>query len=956
MSVKLALTLAKLVKLGYTALQAGFDEGFGGAEITALHDALALGDRVGRDPPCKAAAQHLAMVMAAFGQALARHGEDGRGLERSSWWRRWRSEERTRDKDIEARLKRADPGELELGLDRPDEVDAIDALRGHPLALPAYRELWRVFTDAEPAPLLALDGPGKHAFERDYLRAWHEAFESPAARPVRDWLGGLDAYRTQLVRDCVIADLATWDQRHVFGNRRRGDGPDASGMPFLPLGEMYIEPAARPIDAQGEAGEATPVQGLIDPRTAGEVPFVTVVKADFGRGKSLSARTLACRLAQAWQRDAAAPSVDTWLPIIVRCADDVHSETPRLDAIVRHALKRQAEALGISCDLDDAAFALPAGDQRTLIIIDGLDEVVFGRVALEKLFQHLRSKATDRRRVVVLTRPGVLPERRELEGIRLLELSDFDPHRVEAWLTAWNRLATREAPIEPAALAERGLGELAQTPILLLMIAQTWDEYGEAAAPSQAWLYETFFRQIARGKHERDKDHHKPIAKAAEALYARLRDTELDAAAEPVDALLWLLSRLAWKDRQKAWEQRLRRRIETGLRREAAPEPEPLTRHDVVGVLRDELGLDSDAAQAVELGVVLSLQTDLTTDRDHIHFGHKSFREFLVARYWADRLRRLVEPRLRQRERSRLVDALLDGRLLLPEDNSFELLMDLLAGSDPRAGSPFGWDETRRLRLRDWAEECFNDESMSFPDEERRTVFDDRRAVLREAALAIGSRICVLDDVEGIEADRPAVMRSMLAWFWAAREPVRVIAPRARLGAIEAGVTMRGADFRGAYLEGASFVKGDLMGTNFEGAQLSRTQFERANLDNAEFVGASLREASFVQASMFCAVLSEATLTGAVLVEAILHKADLRDADLQGTYFGGAILSEADLRGADLRTANLALSNLAGADLRAADLRGADFKGANLADTDLRGAQREGAQISDEQLASARFI
>ncbi|WP_196487145.1 pentapeptide repeat-containing protein [Burkholderia vietnamiensis] len=83
--------------------------------------------------------------------------------------------------------------------------------------------------------------------------------------------------------------------------------------------------------------------------------------------------------------------------------------------------------------------------------------------------------------------------------------------------------------------------------------------------------------------------------------------------------------------------------------------------------------------------------------------------------------------------------------------------------------------------------------------------------------------------------------------------------------ACKQGVSLRGANLRGAYLSGA-----DLSGANLSGAYLS---------------GANL---------------SDADLSGAYLSGANLRDADLSDADLSGAYLRDADLSGANLSGADL--------------------------------------------------------
>ncbi len=137
-------------------------------------------------------------------------------------------------------------------------------------------------------------------------------------------------------------------------------------------------------------------------------------------------------------------------------------------------------------------------------------------------------------------------------------------------------------------------------------------------------------------------------------------------------------------------------------------------------------------------------------------------------------------------------------------------------------------------------------------------------------------------------------------------------------------------------LENAILLVKDFLGANFKGTNLSQAKlafcnlriacFMRANLRGTDLggtnlVGADLREADLNRADLRGADLREADLREAYLGEAYLWKADLRETDLRGTDFSGADLRRVNLSETDLREANLM-----GADLKEADLRGAKIK------------------------------
>ncbi|GAB4511578.1 MAG: hypothetical protein Tsb0020_29420 [Haliangiales bacterium] len=839
-----------------------------------------------------------------------------------------------------------------------------------------------MFTDPkldidDDEPPMSLDADDKARFERHFALAYWQALQSAAGKPVRDYLASLEQHRTDLVQAYLLADLALWDERHVFGNVARDDwNDDERPLPFLPLRSLYVEPMATIVSAEASTRDspAASIVGLLDdwladPRAA----QVAVVQADFGMGKSLTARAFAARLAQRRQGDVVGISLDAWLPIFIDCGRDIVGESPKLPTLSRRARKRHADELGTSLGIDDQSLAMPAADQRAVFILDGLDEVVMGQRALDGFFAELRDHATAKHRVLVLSRPGVLPEQRELRDARVFSLHRFDsPSRfddsqgdagpqasppggqIAQWLTGWNRHVRGDRePIERAALVERGLGELAATPILLFMIAYSWDEHHGVGEVSQAEIYETFMLRVARGKHEADRTDHKPVYEAAKALQQCLIDNKLlDDSAEPHEAMLWLLARLAWKERCLAWERRIVARLQ---RRADEPDDDPakasaLTRRIIANVLGEELELDPQAAATIEIGLLLTLQRDPRVNRDRLHFGHKSFREFLVARFWADRLLALAGGRERDWERHTAL--LLGGRLLLPEDRSFVYLCEIFVSASDKRSSPFAWDREQREKVYRWAEERFNDETLHFDNERERSLQCDRSAVLREAALAIGSAIGKADELPGLKAASPWTLRSVLTWFWYIREPMCIYARKAHLqGSVISG-DFRTANFASADLSNANLERCRMLRANLRGANLYRAKLYRADLQAAELHGASLQGASLLLANLRGADLRGAELQGAKLQGADLRGAtlagaNLRGAKLPGANLRGAHLPGADLTGADLQGANLRGANLREAKLQAANLPGADLCGADLCRANLRGANLEGADLCE---------
>ena len=154
-------------------------------------------------------------------------------------------------------------------------------------------------------------------------------------------------------------------------------------------------------------------------------------------------------------------------------------------------------------------------------------------------------------------------------------------------------------------------------------------------------------------------------------------------------------------------------------------------------------------------------------------------------------------------------------------------------------------------------------------------------------------------------------------------------------GAVFCGAVLRGADLREAAMEGINLHGADLAGADLRGAALGEADFQEAMLEDANFQGACLRFANFSGAVLETVDLAHADLWGAIFEMSVLTRADLR----------GAILKEANLRGADLTQVNLQGAVLDQADLRGACLRKVDFQGAALGSASL-----EGAVLTDTRL------
>ncbi|MBL9008952.1 MAG: pentapeptide repeat-containing protein [Myxococcales bacterium] len=963
--ISAASAIGKLLSTGYSIYKAV--QGHGAdfeLDLKAYESLIELGGQLGswlpKEASAKEGAQALAVLTLAFGKAFhdcfgTLHGFDDPKRLRAN---------------LDAAVAWAQPAGPP---DRKKPPLSLPELLAEPEKTPYFASLWAAFTQRNlpgkagagdiavfAAPLIdAPSGDDRRRFETAFRRNVAELLASPGARDLSVAVLRIDqaAERARWVERLLVGDMATWHLRHVFANVR-SHGHDT--LPPMPLGTMYVEPWARLRSQRPTDSERQPIRTLL--RSVLQQHPLVVVTADFGHGKSLTARTLAYEVAQAFLNHGSQPSAELERPVFVKCQTAFSTSNIELAQAVRRAQwLTLRNDLGIG-ELSEADKALspPSARQRTLFLLDGLDEVAFLERDGQHFFEHLRGQLSTRHRAVVFSRPHSLPAEQLADwGVPVLQLEPFDTDgddlgQAGQWLTRWNACSGRP-PIAPSDVRSDGLHDLAGTPILLFMIAYTWgnlqtlyadweppaspaDDTSPAPLPQgptqlqqreAAWdrkhrIYEAFFRAIAWGKFERDRDAHPVIRRAARALHSALVERSLvpaepppSPAAAPDDverreltqAMLWLMARVAWHAACLSHQ----------------PKPKPLTRSQVDRLLEDELDLtDPKSAEVARDGLLLAMQADLSESSRPILFGHQSFREFLIARCWSDLLRVCVDPATPEREAKRLTGILRAAPLREEDAANFAFLRARLRQ----------WPPAARQRLLTWAlAEFENDALETTPATLRR----DTRRDIRTTALALA---CTVAPAPGLALTDPSALRSLLASYWVADEVPMLWAPRLQAPALD----VPGADLRAANLEGANLAQARLPGVDLHGAYLQEANLQGATLDGAKLFGATLSgaylqkanliAANLVAANLVAAKLQGAHLQGATLFAAVLEGAHLQGAHLQGAYLQGAHLEGADLEGADLQGADLE-----GAYLQGAHLQGANLERANLFMADLRGAR-----------------
>ncbi|HEX8825482.1 MAG TPA: hypothetical protein VF794_36565, partial [Archangium sp.] len=337
--------LRSVLQAGMAARDAWKEEGFGKDEVStlsALHNAAEGLWKLKPQQEEGLGTLHLATVARCFGHAIRRYQEYSEILSTQSrvLFQNVAKVERPPQPSVEQieRVLRSAvqvhiaPGALPVG---KLEIDLVGSLTGSPLNTPYYRFLWTAFfepTEGEP-PLLKLEAGGVREFERSFVLAWGEAMASTTGERLRLYLESLQQdYRPQLIQEVLISDMAAWGSRHTFGNLTREETRDGDPLPFMPLELMYVEPLARDADDRRAAG--SPVLERLEQVLRKH--RIVIIQADFGMGKSLTSRMLACLWARKF-RDASVPSADLELPIHIRCADDLRSNDLSIPGAVQRA-------------------------------------------------------------------------------------------------------------------------------------------------------------------------------------------------------------------------------------------------------------------------------------------------------------------------------------------------------------------------------------------------------------------------------------------------------------------------------------------------------------------------------------------------------------------------------------------------------------------------------------------
>jgi uncharacterized protein YjbI with pentapeptide repeats len=748
-----------------------------------------LVEMFGERPDEQLAARVTMLGIEAFREALRQHwgGSKLAVPDRVRFWQRW-SQRFERAKEIESCIQTAFD-ELARTVPSGDLArrPLPELLFREPESLPLYLALLRAFDehgrDLE-LPLLSLEGGGRLEFDRQFRAAWKQLLTQKAGGELLRWLDeGADDLRRDSVRDLLLGNLSAWSSGHVFAAAE-----EVPELPWMPPEDFYIEPRGFCESSKEEGPLIAAIEAAL------ERELVVFVTADFGYGKSLTARTLAAKWAREYLRDQGSGARPA-MPIYIACgALDWGGEAMTIDALIRSAWMHQIEAItGEKLADDDEGLAPPGPRDQTLMILDGLDEAQLDARELDNLLSRIRrATASHGRHFVLFFRPGLLSSLRREKGIELVRILPFNDMEIERWVWRWNFIV--EGPtLTVAALAP--IRELASVPILLFMIAYQWSHGREAEIADRHSLYEGFAATLARGKLDATGERSERIVATARAMATRLRprlallrqaDSRAAKTSDEILALLWLMGRIAWM----------------GYRTHVGPEL-GISEWDIDQVLRDDLEVEGADVGFHRVSLLTCMQGRLEGDASqrYVFFGHRSFHEFFVARFWRDTLVEIASAR--GEDEVRLVERLLDGELI-PEygvdDQSLSFLFDFLKRLDG----------VRRRGIARWAH-----------DVARGRVYDERLKanwrwhVVQLVALAVA---CELNPVTELTSDE---LRAILTPMWIYSRWRRLSAPGLSSPRCDLSLTfLSGADLRRADLEEATLVFAALRETDLSGANL----------------------------------------------------------------------------------------------------------------------------------------
>ena len=574
------------------------------------------------------------------------------------------------------------------------------------------------------------------------------------------------------------------------------------------------------------------------------------------------------------------------------------------------------------------------GEQRLLLVLDGLDElskqgVVGGQIAHEFVIEVDRqvtrfNSAKTRLQILLCGRPVAVQEcsaslrepgqvlnvlsytETEDEKHDLLEdpkglLDGDNADQRQLWWRQYGQLTGRGYSGLPNELAREELNEISAQPLLNYLLALSYVrgevDFG-APETNRNKIYEDLISAVYDRKKWAGKQHR---------TLEGLSDHDFLRVLEEITVAVW------HGDGRTATIREIEKHCaETG-----------------VGRLLKRFQKGAEAGVTRLLTAFYFRQVGQREEGDRtFEFTHKSFGEYLTAR----RILREVDRMSRQ----------LAAREDDPDD---------------------GWDE--REALRHWVQVSG---PTAIDDDVNRFLADESRIAVKEKLRGRHKMLCALISfrlrhgmpIERVEP-RPRVFQEEMEWCRNADEAMLVV--RSWCAGVLQEHSQIEAPRGNSFGSWVKFMQGQRIGgrnrlsmSALDWIKVGEPQrLEIADLYRANLSRTNLRSVSLIMANLHGADLEGADLEGAHLIQANLQRANLQRANLEGVYLQEADLQGANLQGANLRGALVGLANLQRADLEGADLEGAHLIQANLKRANLKRANLKGANLKGANLKGANL-
>lgn len=485
-----------------------------------------------------------------------------------------------------------------------------------------YQTLWSICSNAKQFGLdedllIQIDedgqpGKSKQLFELAFYKHYAKYTDGALGKELKQLQDLPKDWQKRFYRHLLLVNAMDFPNQSMFPN-------DATGPT---LGQMYVQPDIK-ID-KNETMPPAPAISSLEKNCSGQK--VSLVTADFGFGKSLTSRMFAAHLAtQAVTGER--PTESYPIPVRIICQHHMRSEVLNFATLQEafktacmeqiSSLKKLSKTSDLLPDLKDATFHL---------IIDGLDEIVVHSKACERFFEDLYEHCNDSLLITVFSRPGVIAQKvfdmTDHNQLLHFKINRFNEEKTNAWLEKWNQFNNTQIPTDDfRKVLEEGLQNI---PIMLFMTATVWDEVKtkDGNYITRAKLYERFVYAMARGKASKKTGEHGAIITASQKLLEVIEEKLPQEQPTEVDAMLWLMGRIAWK----------RFCLKANKNRE-------LKLIHIQTILEEELDIDDQDLDIIKQGVCVATQTNMANNDQHIFFQHESFAEFFIAQFWINSLK-----------------------------------------------------------------------------------------------------------------------------------------------------------------------------------------------------------------------------------------------------------------------------------------------------------------------------